>query len=154
MMAAVNSPDDHEEIVIRRVAVERIIDLRHEMLRQGLPREAAVFAGDEADNAIHLAAIWGDAVVGCVTLHLNQWQGEPAWQLRGMACRGDWQKRGVGRRLVEALEQLVLAGAGPKMLWCNARVPAVGFYRKMGWAVVSEQFDIPTAGPHVKMVRR
>ncbi|HEX4125138.1 MAG TPA: GNAT family N-acetyltransferase [Tepidisphaeraceae bacterium] len=145
---------DPVKIAIRRITVERIIDLRHAMLRQGLPREAAVFAGDEADTAIHLSAFAGETVVGCLTLHLNEWQGEPAWQLRGMACRGDWQKRGVGRRLVEEAERLVLAGVGPRLMWCNARVPAIGFYCKMGWDVVSEEFEIPTAGPHVKMSRR
>jgi GNAT superfamily N-acetyltransferase len=145
---------DHGKIEIERVPAEQIIDLRHAILRHGLPREAAVFAGDEADSAIHLAAIAGDAVVGCVTLHLNVWEGEPAWQLRGMACRGDWQNRGVGRRLVESAERRVIEGGGSQLMWCNARVPAVGFYRKMGWAVMSEEFEIPTAGPHVRMIKR
>jgi hypothetical protein len=45
-------------------------------------------------------------------------------------------------------------GEAPLLLWCNARVPAVPFYREMGWAVVSEPFEIPTAGPHVRMVKR
>ena len=101
-----------DELVIRAVSVDQVIDLRHEMLRQGLPREEAVFAGDEADTAIHLAAIAGEAIIGCVTLHLNEWRGEPAWQLRGMACRGDWQNRGVGRQLVEAAERRLLGGGG------------------------------------------
>jgi len=47
-----------------------------------------------------------------------------------------------------------LPPAAPRLLWCNARVPAVGFYESLGWRVVSERFEIPTAGPHVKMVRR
>ena len=42
----------------------------------------------------------------------------------------------------------------PRLLWCNARVPAMGFYQKLAWQVVSDEFHIPTAGPHVKMVRR
>jgi GNAT superfamily N-acetyltransferase len=143
-----------EQIAIRSVSFERIIDLRHAILRQGLPREAAVFAGDDAESAIHLAAMAGDAVIGCVTLHLSEWHGEAAWQLRGMACRADQQQRGVGRRLVEAAEQRVLNGGGPRLMWCNARVPAMGFYLKMGWIAVSEEFEIPTAGPHVKMIKR
>ena len=44
-------------------------------------------------------------------------------------------------------------GPGP-LLWCNARTPAVGFYENMRWRVVSAPFEIPTAGPHVKMVKR
>jgi len=30
----------------------------------------------------------------------------------------------------------------------------VEFYRKHGWEIVSAVFDIPTAGPHFKMVRK
>lgn len=38
------------------------------------------------------------------------------------------------------------------LVWCNARTSAIGFYEKLGWQVVSEPFDVLTAGPHVKMV--
>jgi GNAT superfamily N-acetyltransferase len=145
---------DGQGFVVRAVSGDQVIGLRHVILRQGLPREEAIFPGDEADTSIHLAAFADSAVIGCVTLHLNQWQGESAWQLRGMACRGDWQSRGVGRRLVEMAERRALDGVGPRLMWCNARVPASGFYRKMGWTVVSEEFEIPTAGPHVKMIKR
>jgi GNAT superfamily N-acetyltransferase len=138
-------------VQIRAVSVEQIIDLRHAMLRQGLPRDQALFPGDDAPTAIHLAAIAGEAVVGCLTLHKNEWQGEPAWQLRGMACRENWQKQGIGRQLVEAAERALRKGASPQQMWCNARVPAIGFYKKMGWQIASEPFEIPTAGPHVKM---
>jgi hypothetical protein len=42
------------------------------------------------------------------------------------------------------------------LLWCNARrtIPAAGFYQKQGWTIVSDIFEIPTAGPHVKMSKR
>jgi hypothetical protein len=46
-----------------------------------------------------------------------------------------------------------LADGPVRQLWCNARVPAANFYRKLGWQVVSEVFEIPTAGPHVRMTK-
>jgi len=36
----------------------------------------------------------------------------------------------------------------------NARVPAAGFYTKLGWTIASEQFEVPTAGPHYRMWKR
>jgi len=42
----------------------------------------------------------------------------------------------------------VARSAGVTRFWCNARVPAVPFYAAMGWTVVSDVFDVPTAGPH------
>ena len=33
-------------------------------------------------------------------------------------------------------------------VWCNARVDAVGFYQKIGFEIIGEQFDIEDVGPH------
>jgi GNAT superfamily N-acetyltransferase len=137
---------------IRRASIKEIIDLRQAVLRHGLPRETAIFPGDEAPTARHYAAVAGESIVGCATLHLNQWKGTPAWQLRGMATSPEFRGVGTGRALVSFFESEILADAAvPRQLWCNARVPAAGFYQKLGWQIESDVFDIPTAGPHVKM---
>src|SRR6185437_7741626 len=129
-------------IEIRAVAAECLIDLRHAVLRKGLPRETAMFAGDEDASSRHFVAEGDGVVVGCVTLHLNEWAHEPAWQLRGMAVAETHQGRGIGSKLLMAVEQSI------------ARTPAALFYGRHGWQVVSEEFEIPTAGPHVKMMKR
>ncbi len=46
-----------------------------------------------------------------------------------------------------------VADAGGTELWCNARMAAVGFYRRAGFEVVSEEFDVPGIGAHVVMTR-
>ena len=61
--------------------------------------------------------------------------------------------QGAGRALLAALEERARA-SGPRLMWCNARVPAAPFYERLGWSIVSERFEIPTAGPHVKMNKR
>jgi GNAT superfamily N-acetyltransferase len=144
------------EIIIRRAALAEIVDLRHVILRHGLPREEAIFGGDAAATSRHFAAVAkvGGAVVACATVHLNAWDGTPAWQLRGMATDPCVRKTGVGRRLLEFLERDLADASDVRQLWCNARVPAVGFYERMGWGVVSDVFEIPTAGPHVRMTKR
>ncbi|HEY2586466.1 MAG TPA: GNAT family N-acetyltransferase, partial [Tepidisphaeraceae bacterium] len=83
--------------------MDRIIDLRHIVLRQGMPREAAIFDGDHDPTAVHVAAIAGDAVVGCATLHLSRWEDQPAWQLRGMAVAEGYRDSGIGGELVRAV---------------------------------------------------
>ncbi|MGN6368146.1 MAG: GNAT family N-acetyltransferase, partial [Phycisphaerae bacterium] len=95
----------------------------------------------------------GVAVVGFLRLHLSEGMGLAAYQLRGMATGESVRGRGVGRELLAAAEGFV-RGAGVGVMWCNARVPAVGFYEKGGWTVVSGEFEIPTAGPHVRMERK
>jgi GNAT superfamily N-acetyltransferase len=145
------------EIVVRPARWEEIVDLRHAVLRQGLPREEAIFPGDDAATSRHCGAFCADVVVGCATFHASEWESEPAWQLRGMATLPEFRGKGVGRAVLEAMEaDFEVAGHPPAgtLLWCNARTPAVGFYETMGWRVVSERFEIPTAGPHVKMIKR
>jgi GNAT superfamily N-acetyltransferase len=145
-------------VILRPCQVEEIIDLRHAVLRQGLPRSEAIFEGDHAPTSRHYAAVSdaGGAAVCCATLHPVPWEGEPAWQLRGMATMPQFRGRGIGRELMALIESDLLAGGPdvPRLLWCNARVPALGFYRGRGWHVISEQFDIPTAGPHFRMLKR
>lgn len=144
-------------ITLRRAALEELIDLRHQVLRAGLPRESAIFDADALPDARHYGAFrgnTGNTTVGCATLHLNSWEGEPAWQLRGMAVAPELCGRGVGRAILSFLEADVLQASPVRLLWCNARAPAAGFYRKQGWEIRSEPFDIPTAGPHYKMTKR
>ena len=145
--------EEHGRWLIRRVQAADVIDLRHAVLREGLPRETAIFPGDDSPDARHYGAFDGPRLIGCVTLHPSHWQENPAWQLRGMAIVPDLRQTGVGKAMIDFLEA-DLADSNVKQLWCNARVPAAGFYQKMGWQTVSEIFEIPTAGPHVKMSKK
>ncbi|MGD0390278.1 MAG: GNAT family N-acetyltransferase [Tepidisphaeraceae bacterium] len=142
-----------ESVQIGAVDVEEIIDLRHAILRAGLARETAYFPGDHDSRTVHLAAKYGKAIVACATVLVNQWEGRPACQLRGMAVDPAYQRRGVGRRLLAEIERVAVENS-VGLIWANARAPAAEFYRKHGWEIVSEEFEIPTAGPHFKMVRK
>ena len=43
--------------------------------------------------------------------------------------------------------------AGAHWIWCNARTHAAGFYARHGFRTQGGVFDIPTAGPHYRMLR-
>ena len=73
------------------------------------------------------------------------------WQLRGMATDPAVRGTGAGRALVaEGLARV--AALGGDLVWCDARLAAVGFYERMGFTVVTEQFDKPEGGPHLGML--
>ena len=58
---------------------------------------------------------------------------------------------GAGRALIDhGLAQV--AARGGDLVWCDARVAAAGFYERMGFTVVTGEFDKPGIGPHVGMV--
>lgn len=145
---------EHPDILIRIARIEEILDLRWTILRAGLPREAAHFDGDDEPTTHHFAAFAGTEAVACATFLRRPFDDHPGWQLRGMAVRADWQSRSVGARLLNFAERFVLAQDHSKLLWCNARVPAARFYERHGWKIISDPFEIPHAGPHVKMIKR
>lgn len=127
-----------------------VLALRHAVLRAGLPAETARFPGDEDATTLHVVALADGAVIACASFMASTWEGAPAFQLRGMAVAPEWQRKGVGAALLRFADGELLR-RGARQLWCNARVPALAFYQRHGWQVVSDEFDIPTAGPHRKM---
>ncbi len=151
---SVSRPVAQTAPAIRAARFDEILQLRYDVLRAGLPPEAAVFDGDYEPTSRHYGAFADNRNVGCATLHLNHWLDEPAWQLRGMATAPDFRGSGVGRAILAFVESDVFNSHSVHLLWCNARVPAAKFYQRLGWQIVSEQFEIPTAGPHYQMVKR
>ena len=141
------------DVVLRRVRLDEVLALRHAVLRPGLPVESAAFDGDDAPDTFHFGAFEGSEVVGCLSFMRCDRDGE-AYQLRGMATAPAMRGHGVGRELLSFAEATVAAETGIRRLWCNARVEAIGFYERLGWVAVSEEFDVPTVGLHRVMVRR
>lgn len=142
------------QVCFDQVSVETIIPLRHRMLRQGLPLDSARFPGDDAAATLHFAATDDGVAISCLTLMAADWDGRDAWQLRGMATASENQGMGIGRELFAHAMSEARRRNPAWLIWCNARVSAIGFYERVGWGVVSEEFEIPSAGPHVKMVYR
>ena len=147
-------------ITICRVSIDVIVDLRHRLLRAGLPKEAAQFPGDEMASTWHFGLFhpWppdeNAPVVSCASFMLDPYNGEPAWRLRGMCTETAYQSRGFGGKLLACAERAIMNDSNLRLFWCNARVPALAFYERHGWKVNSGEFDIPTAGPHRRMVKR
>ena len=126
--------------------------LWRDVLREGRP----VARLADPDGTFHLAArMPSGQLVGVARFAPVPcpWrEARSPWQLRGMAT--DPAARGVGAGRALLSEGLARIGAmGGDLVWCDARVPAVGFYERMGFAVVTEPFEKPEGGPHVGMLR-
>jgi predicted GNAT family N-acyltransferase len=127
--------------------------LRGAVLRPGRPVE---IAGDDDPATFHLAAtVATGQVVGVVRFHPNPcpWRPDdgPAWQLRGMATDPAVRGAGAGRALVtEGLRRV--AKFGGRLVWCDARAAAAGFYERMGFTVDTEPYEIEPIGRHLGMV--
>lgn len=104
-------------------------------------------------GAVHFVAIDGsDRIVGCARMapidetHVRQ--------VRTVAVGFDQQGTGLGRRLMERLEKAAV-DEGARELVLNARIPALGFYERLGFVVESDEFINPPSGlPHRRMRKR
>ena len=143
-----------QEPVVRRISAAETVAVRWPILRTGMPREAAIFPGDDAPETQHFGAFRGDRLVGVASIYPAPFPDRPeaagAWQLRGMATLPEVRGLGCGGALVAAC-LLAAREKGGGLLWCNARSPAVGFYEKHGLCAIGAEFEIPTAGPHFRM---
>ena len=140
-------------IDIRNVSAAETRPLRHELLRPHQPAEELVFPGDEDARARHFGAYLDGALVGIASVYQDPLPGEAgatAWRLRMMGVRPELRRSGIGRGLLDACAQHATS-CGGRLLWCNARVVALDFYRAWGFEVVSDEFDVPGVGPHYRM---
>ena len=99
---------------------------------------------DLEDSADHVSVRDGKGrLVGVGRLHLNS---ESEAQIRFMAVAEDAQRQGVGRVIVQRLEQLA-DDHGVQRIVLNARDIAVGFYERLGYTslgpakIVFEEVD-------------
>jgi len=131
-------------------------ELRHKILRPNMELSDCVYPGDEDGASFHLGAFIDDSLVSVASFYMDnhkEIEDEFQYRLRGMAT--DLEHRGQGYSLsllntaIPMIEQ-----NGIHTLWCNARSEAVGFYEKVGFEKIGDEFDIEGIGPHYLMVKK
>lgn len=141
--------------VVRRITAEETRPLRHAVLRPGQSFEQTVYSRDDHPETIHLGVFESDRLVSIASLYREARPHRPsraAWRLRGMATLAGQCGRGFGTAVLDA-SVAVVAGQGGGELWCNARVPALGFYLRRGFSVEGDEFEIDGIGRHVVVTR-
>ena len=134
------------QLAARSVPLEQTRALRQAVLRPYLTVED--MAGHEPAGAVAFGAFDGDELVA---VGLVGPEGEPgAWRVRGMATAPQARGRGAGTAVLAALLRHASAH-GATSVWCNARVRAIPLYERAGLRVVSDVFEPPDIGPHVRM---
>ncbi len=137
----------------RWTRLDEILPLRQEVIIAGTDRESPYLPGDDEPSTRHAGVFENGACISCASFMRSEWEGRPAWQLRGMATAPAWQRQGIGRALLAFADAALRDEYGSAPMWCNARETAVGFYERLGWSVVSERFLTPGVAYHYRMVR-
>jgi len=141
--------------IIKRIRAEETYPLRQEILRPHQPADQCRYAGDADATTAHFGAFHSGRIVGILSVYRasnEQLDMAHSWQLRAMATSEDHRGKGLGLRLLEAAESYVSTQGG-KCIWANARLHALGFYEKAGYAAHGEHFHIAHIGPHVLVTR-
>jgi predicted GNAT family N-acyltransferase len=139
--------------MVKFIPFELTLGLRSKILRNGLPAEQCVFPTDQVEGAFHLA-FYADEEIACIASFFpNNYKDNKVvgYQLRGMASDNIFAGKGYGSELVKfAIEYIKNTNA--QYIWCNARSSAIDFYKKLGFNLVSDEFEIAGVGPHYEMI--
>lgn len=129
--------------------------VRHPVLRVGKPIESCVFEDDDHQTTIHLG-LFTDGNLISICSFFNKPNPNifetPQYQLRGMAVLEAFQNKGLGKIILKHGEDL-LKVKNIKTIWCNARETAIEFYKKNGYQIVGEPFNIKGIGLHYTMYK-
>ena len=125
---------------------EQVIKLRDDILRKPLGLSFTPEELEKEKQNLHIAAYEDDQMLGCCMLV----EEEPDMvRLRQMAVINDLQGKGIGRALMQFAENLA-RDRGYKKITMHARKNALGFYEKMGYRKVGNEFNEITI-PHYVM---
>lgn len=133
---------------VERASIEEILPVRLALLRPpGFPAQPPKPA-DLHPECAHFVVRERGRIVATSSIHP---EGAPGvWQLRAVAAvhRG----RGHGRAVVEACIEYARE-RGARLVWCHGRTSARGFYERLGFRAVGDEYEVPVSGPHYRMER-
>ncbi|MEP7094173.1 MAG: GNAT family N-acetyltransferase, partial [Flavobacterium sp.] len=143
-------------ILIKEITAQDTLIVRQSILRQGKPIEACALEGDDLESTHHFGLFENLNLTGIISLFTKT---NPIFaenlqtQIRGMAILELYQKKGFGEALVKHCEDYCTSNQFD-LIWFNARAAAVGFYKKMGYEINGNPFDIPEIGEHYLMYKK
>lgn len=125
---------------------QQMIKMREDILRRPLGLNFDEKELESERNNLLIAAFDDDKMLGCCMLVPEN---ESIVRLRQMAVLNDLQGKGIGRALMLFAENLA-RDRGYNKISMHARKNATGFYEKVGYRVVGDEF-IEVTIPHYNM---
>lgn len=142
--------------LIKEISAKETFIVRHPVLRKGKPIETCAFKGDDLKTTHHFGLFDNSDLIGIISLFLKTntiFAENLQAQIRGMAILESHQKKGFGEILVKHCEKYCISNQFD-LIWFNARTAAVGFYKKMGYEIKGNPFEIPEVGEHYLMYKK
>ncbi len=134
----------------RRLQPEDIQQLRNEVLWPHKTFENCILETDRLSTTFHFGVQIDDLTVATVTFQeesSSKLPQEKQYRLRAMAVREGYRGQGFGDAIVEEGVKY-LSSLGIQVVWCDARVAALNFYRRLQFEEFEEEYEIPIIGRH------
>lgn len=130
---------------IKEIKPSETLDLRHRILSPNRSIDSIILAED--DSGQHFGLFKDAKLIAVISLFIEN----DVAQFRKFATETSEQNKGYGSILLnQVIEESIKNNV--KNLWCNARITALGFYKKFDFEVVSEKW-ITNEVEYVKMQR-
>ena len=146
----------NSEIKIKQISGLDTIPIRHAVLRKGKPIEACPIPQDNLDSTYHFGLFYQDKLVGVCTFVIDRspyFKDAIQYRLRAMGVLENYQGFHFGKQLL-AHGVAFLKDKNVELLWFNARVIAINFYKNNDFETIGDVFDIPNVGDHYVMHKK
>lgn len=143
----IKQPETEEEF-------KHYYQLRWKLLRAPWNQPLGSEIDELEDQCFHIMAIAvndddKDKVIGVARLQFNT---DTEAQIRYMAVAREQERKGIGRKLVSALEVRAHSSSCITIV-LDAREPAVAFYQKLGYKLVEKSYLLFADIQHFRMVK-
>jgi len=142
----------NEDFLIKKVSANYIKKFRIIALYKSNQRKFAFYKEDSRKTTEHFLLFKNKEVVSGLTLikevEFNK------YQIRGMFTLKKFREIGYGSKLLKKVELDNLNKSKSSLIWCNARIDAVDFYKKNNYKVVGKKFLIKNIGLHYRMEKK
>jgi len=125
---------------------QQMVNMRNEILRKPLGLNFSTDELEHEKDEILIGAFEDEKMLGCCMLIKMT---NKTVRLRQMAVMNNLRGKGIGRALMNFAENIA-RDLGYRTITMHARKTAIGFYEKLGYAVVGEEFFEVTI-PHFEM---
>jgi len=125
-------------------------NLRYRILRAPWGEPEGSEVDEIEDQCFHIMVMDNNKAVGVGRLQYNS---ASEAQIRYMAVDKQYEGNGIGRMMVNTLEQQA-NNKNINTVMLDAREPAVGFYQKLGYSIEKESYVLFDKIQHFRMVKR
>ncbi len=143
MSFVISQPDTEKEY-------EQYYHLRWQLLRAPWNQAEGSEVDDIEDQCFHVMAV--DEINNVIAVARLQFNSNTEAQIRYMAVAREHERKGIGRELVNVMEQYAQNSSCKKII-LHAREPAIGFYQKLGYKVIEKSYLLFDEIQHFRMIK-